>query len=953
MKKIILLIFFILPMALIWGGNIHTSYLWHMHQPIYWPDASQDHPGYQVAYESIQRREEQGGHPIDTLEDYFSKDDRQAVYQWRVKDAINNIQHLPQAGAQVTYSGSLLKNVESLGANNAYGYSSNWKNHYIDAMENTSSSGFPRLDMVIIPFHHPLAPLVDESILDKEIAIYKLAFEETFGKPASKGFFPPEFSFSQRIIPTLARHDIDWVFVPNTHISRACEDFPLVLGTGGENCVPPNKADIRNPGGLDYFRLTISRGCSPANAYPLAYTPQKARYVDPETGQVDTITVVPAAMAMSWVDGYQPYGPDDIDSIAHGNDSERPMLVVLAHDGDNAFGGGYSYYMESVPSFTSAADSRGYIPTTVAEYLSNYPVPEDALVHVEDGSWPNADGDFGDPRFINWNWPLIDQYGNVDPVNGWHSDQRNWAVITAALNYTQTAEDQVSSVSLQQIYKPGQDAADAELAWHHMLSATSSCYNYYGTAHDHEVKPTLGANLAYRHALEVIDNHEDTTAPTIFIPQRYPYNPGSIDFGSVEGYQQVQQPSDFYVWTYVFDVSGVEEVNLKIRTSLDNTNPLDCIQNETYAGGDRVSDWISIPMNRRSMPAHNIYNDPHIDYFIMPDVIDESTGQRLIADHYWAKVEGYEDVLIDYYVEAQDVHGNIRRSPIQHVWVGSYDGPGPDPEGHVSWSPENPQTGEQLTLQYTLEGSPLSGSASIYLHHGFNSWSSVIEPDPAMTISQGIAEYTFTIPPNVNQVDFVFHNGHDQWDNNHGQDWAISVQDTSDPDEGFNMDGQLEDGVHSITSNGYHLWYLYRNNYLYLATEPATEGDVFIFAAEKVYDNLHNAPWAKNGMVAQIDGGYMAAESENEYITWSGLASGTRIAQDKSNGVLEGTLHLPSAFEENPGSIYVAVGRYQTHDGGTLTTQIPQGSTGDGNIYASDFHEIILQTRIENWHLYE
>lgn len=30
--------------------------------------------------------------------------------------------------------------------------------------------------------------------------------------------------------------------------------------------------------------------------------------------------------------------------IAPGNDPEHPILVMLAHDGDNAFGGGYSYY---------------------------------------------------------------------------------------------------------------------------------------------------------------------------------------------------------------------------------------------------------------------------------------------------------------------------------------------------------------------------------------------------------------------------------------------------------------------------------------------------------------------------------------------------------------------------------------------------------------------------------
>jgi hypothetical protein len=34
-----------------------------------------------------------------------------------------------------------------------------------------------------------------------------------------------------------------------------------------------------------------------------------------------------------------------MDKIAGSADPEHPILVLLAHDGDNAFGGGYSYYM--------------------------------------------------------------------------------------------------------------------------------------------------------------------------------------------------------------------------------------------------------------------------------------------------------------------------------------------------------------------------------------------------------------------------------------------------------------------------------------------------------------------------------------------------------------------------------------------------------------------------------
>ncbi len=41
------------------------------------------------------------------------------------------------------------------------------------------------------------------------------------------------------------------------------------------------------------------------------------------------------------------------------------MLVVLAHDGDNAFGGGYTYYMNCVQNLVQQAQSEGFQATTV------------------------------------------------------------------------------------------------------------------------------------------------------------------------------------------------------------------------------------------------------------------------------------------------------------------------------------------------------------------------------------------------------------------------------------------------------------------------------------------------------------------------------------------------------------------------------------------------------------
>ena len=62
--------------------------------------------------------------------------------------------------------------------------------------------------------------------------------------------------------------------------------------------------------------------------------------------------------AMSWQDGYECYSTSDIDKIVSNSSSTSPMLVVLAHDGDNAFGGGYSYYSQCVHDLVSEAQSK-------------------------------------------------------------------------------------------------------------------------------------------------------------------------------------------------------------------------------------------------------------------------------------------------------------------------------------------------------------------------------------------------------------------------------------------------------------------------------------------------------------------------------------------------------------------------------------------------------------------
>lgn len=41
--------------------------------------------------------------------------------------------------------------------------------------------------------------------------------------PDLEGFFPAEMVFTERAIPVLVKHGIEWVVVANNHMSRACK----------------------------------------------------------------------------------------------------------------------------------------------------------------------------------------------------------------------------------------------------------------------------------------------------------------------------------------------------------------------------------------------------------------------------------------------------------------------------------------------------------------------------------------------------------------------------------------------------------------------------------------------------------------------------------------------------------------------------------------------------------
>ncbi|MBN8596169.1 MAG: hypothetical protein J0L78_00695 [Planctomycetes bacterium] len=921
-------------------SKVQFTYLWHLEQPIYWPDRQ---PTGFDRYERVNesRLHKAGGatHPENNLDEIFGADDRKAVYQFRTRDSVNLIRWASKAGAQISYSGGLIENIQSLGGANQLGYSAGWMNPIREARAWTTSGGKPRLDVVIFPFHHALMPLVDENTMRKQVQAYKRIYPDAWGSsvPISRGFFPSEMAFSTRMIGVLASEGITWSVVSAEKIARAQPDFPIVFGSGGINCDPPNKADQINPlnstVGNGWYRQSISRGCSPVESI-FSLIPRRAQHIDPNTGAASSIIVIPASQGLSWRDGYAPIGTTDFANLAALNTGTRPALITLTHDGDNAWGGGYSYYMEATPNLVSSANAT-YPATTIEQYLADYPVPANDLVHVEDGAWVNADGDFGAPQFINWNWPLVNAQGNIDVANGWAEDARNWAVITAMQNRVETAEAITlarpvgfatyggtggAPLDTGRIVYPDNSTLPAERAWHYFMGALNSGYMYYGTALDMEVKPTIACNNAARLADPVIASagaSGDTVAPTIWIPQRTPWNPGSTNFGPQHKYQQIVNNGDFDIWTFAYDASGISDgqVILKYRLDNDGTNPLSSIQNETYAGGNEVGAWQSVTMTKRAFPAGNFFNDPGINFYVMP---------QYVADQYSARLTGIRSKLVDYYVEATDSRGNIKKSPIQHVYVG--DGSGAPTGGGtvVALNPETPIAGQSVTVTYDPAGRNLANAASVYLHYGYNQWNPVVSPDALMTKDAQTGKWSLTVPviPSATKLDIVFNNGAEIWDNNGGSDWHFAVS-GGQPIDTWDVSGVRDpDSVLLATSasNSINLWAGLKGDIFYMATQAAAgSNDRFLLLSGPSGPGALRAPmWGKGGQVGTW-ASFVGNESSNGYNGWSDVPAGnvTQSAAINNGGVLAATIDLKKRFGGGttlPDRVFVAVGTYPTAD---------------------------------------
>jgi hypothetical protein len=490
---------------------------------------------------------------------------------------------------------------------------------------------------------------------------------------------------------------------------------------------------------------------------PWAYQPHYAQHVDPWTGTKHKIIAVPAGRYEGNENargGYGAFKPENVwgSQVDKNTNPSKPMMILCHSDGDNyglknsdAWNAQHGYFLDM------CKNNADFEHTSVQDYLSMYPPDANDIVHVEPGSWVGIDG--GTPYFDKWM--------SYEERSGVMPDMWSWSVLVAGQNYVLTADALENSYLNLDGGRTMDDVEwgtpnDTARAWHFYLSAETSCYWYwdFDDTNPWDGNATRAVNLAIAEANKVLDRHEgsDPVGPSIFPPQRLPYNPGGKMWNEAEN-----ASSDFQVWTFAEDVSGVASVKLNWRADLDGLNPIGETDNEVYArNAAKVGAWNEVAMSGDWWPGTK-----------GPNVPDPTKR----AKRYTATVAGQNNVLIDYYVEAMDTKGNATRSDIFHVWVGEANTNVPQPS--VEFDPAAPNGCTPVTVKYKKTG--LLGSSQVYIHIGRNGWQDVVTPDPAMIDSGDYWTYVYVTPTNTTEINVCFNDGADTWDNNGTANWNVGV----------------------------------------------------------------------------------------------------------------------------------------------------------------------------------
>ena len=956
------------------NGNVYVSRMWHNHQPVYWPEwngnGSQT-SRMQYAWDSIWLKENADQaygtgvqHPDNNLRDIFGLDDRRNAYQGRPRDSLASFDS--SGGFALSYSGSLIDNVRNLGGAGQLGYGSDWYGGNRQARNWLTPSGSRRLDLVGFTYHHSLGPLLPKSVFRKELQIFKQAWWKAWGgngdlSDHSKGFFPTEMAFSRHLVDVLVDEGYQWVIVPSHHLSRTCPTYNTKANPEGTYNIyssPPNKADQLGPSPTDgWWYGEPNPGNAAWNVAPYAYQLHKVKYVNPTTGAEKTMVAVPSDDVLSYRFGYANEGVGKIDSfIAPYADPSHPVLVMPASDGDNAWGGGFSSWMEATPQYFNDAASRGYQRSTPQDFVNAHGASA-AVAHIEDGAWIFPEMDYGSPYFLKWIEPPVAN-ASIGATNRYPGTQidletpgfalkfYSYAPLMAGANWCETAEQiwlgeggQVRPWVIQAPYDwDGSgfgDRNDVELAWHLYLGGLDSGFNYYGgLGNDDEVKQSLATRRAVdklRPWMTEARRANDRTPPTVLKPQRFPYNPGGYTFGwfnRIPGGDErflKKMPSEFYIWTHAYDLSGIPDngVTLKVRIDGDGANPLGSNQNETYAGGPEVGAWVSVPMTRRALPkTREALNaaaaNSQIDYFI-------TTPEDAVADYYFARISdaslaGFRGKLLDYYIESRDSRDNLHQSEIQHVFVED-DGSTPVPA-----TPTGLEAAAPATNRVELTWTAVSGATSYVV---YESGTPVGTPASASFTHTGLlpaTPYTYTVAAR-NAA------------GTSAPSAPVGVTTPAVEPPGpipFVLDGTADFPGYLLSNPGMTLYAALRGGQLYVATwAPGAFGnDHFLLVGDSALAAATTpAPWAKAGTTAvPVASPFLGAESSNDFIGWFNTnGAGTQTAR-AAGQQMEGVIDVAAAFGTTPANLYLAALAYQTADAGILGSQAPARIVDNGNV---------------------
>lgn len=520
----------------------------------------------------------------------------------------------------------------------------------------------------------------------------------------------------------------------NVHYSRTLHDYPYLNDPGTDTMVsPPNRADLQNSSNIGKWVAIpmFNEQQVTHNKFPFASIPHWVQYVDPETGEVSKVAGIPVEQASSWEEGYQGsvtaavVRTYEADAASLG----RTQYFVIAHDGDNsssrAGDGGTWANSGNVTYADGDVTGKG-----IDEYLKDHPIPDDDIVHVQDGSWIDTRDSSADPTWYHWHMPMGVWKGQITDFNkaqetsydpdqmlghnvslefGYNYLERNFALLQAALNYAKTAEQiwlddnpnhwKAATALDYEITYPGNqlnpwmmsfpvkgDASNnyagganpAELAWYFLLPAMDSGFGYYDENVDDCVKPTIAFNQSLYFSVPYVDANagKDRTGPSIWWPQRYPYNPGSANKGKSEGWSTLYADNEFAIYTYGYDVSDIADIAVIIRVhtgkradARDKTFKLyDPVAHASDPDVDpaRVGGWQTFPMIHRDLvPDIN-----GVDWQSSKEIFQIVPAKK-IGGMYYTYPDQFREQLLDYFIEATDSRGNVTRSEIQQVYVGA------------------------------------------------------------------------------------------------------------------------------------------------------------------------------------------------------------------------------------------------------------------------------------------